>query len=124
MRVLRTVTIENSAATKNAFAPTSAASAASRHTMSVIGIPAIGRSGSGFPVADEVRVDEVVDHRLVLRIDGIELDAHTDAPIAPRHLALGVDVLLAAGHAEAHADPRARFERARRADRDAAVAQI
>src|SRR5437660_10295094 len=79
---------------------------------------------SGFSVREEMRVDEVVDDRLVLGHDGVELHAHADAAIAPRHLALGVDVLLATGHAEANADSRAGLERARRADGDAAVAEI
>ena len=71
-----------------------------------------------------MRVDEVVDDRLVRRIDVLELHAHSDAAIAPRDAALGVDVALAPGHPEAHLDLRALLQRARRPDRDAAVAEV
>ena len=40
-----------------------------------------------FSVAEEVRVDELVDHRLVGRINDLELDAHAHAAIAPGHVA-------------------------------------
>ena len=43
-----------------------------------------------------MRVDKVVDDRLVRRIDSLELDAHPHAPIAPRDLALRIDVALGA----------------------------
>src|SRR5947208_10359589 len=118
MRVLRTVTIENSAATKNPFANTRARTPAGRHTISAM--PQMLR----LSIAEEVRVDEVVDDRLVRGLDRFELNAHADAAIAPRDVSLGVDVALGAGHAEADLDLRARLERARRANGDAAVAQI
>ena len=51
----------------------------------------------GFAVREEVRVDEVVDDRLVRRIEGLELDAHADAAIAPRHATFGVESRLAPG---------------------------
>src|SRR5438270_10235799 len=71
-----------------------------------------------------MRVDEVVDDRLVGRFDRLELNAHADAAIAPRDASFGVDVTLGAGHAEANLDLRARVERAGGTDGDAAVAQI
>src|SRR4051794_5148911 len=122
MRVLRTVTIENSAATKNPLAQTSANSPTSRHSVaaSECSMSEILR----FSVAEEVRVDELVDVRLVGRIDGLELDAHADAAIAPRHVPVRVDVLLRSGHAEAHFDLGAVVQRTRGADRDAAVAEV
>ena len=36
-----------------------------------------------FSVGEEVRVDEVVDDRLVGGVDLLELDAHADAAVAP-----------------------------------------
>src|SRR5260221_3952113 len=78
---------------------------------------------SSFPVAEEVRVDELVDDRLVRGIDFFELDAHADAPVAPRDAPFRVDVFLRARHPEPHFDFRAVLERARGADGDAAVAE-
>src|SRR5437762_8637814 len=40
-----------------------------------------------------------------------ELDAHADAPVAPRHASLGVDVALRAGHAGPDFDFRCAVER-------------
>src|ERR1700733_3235551 len=120
MRVLRTVTIENSAATKNPLAHTSATRATSRHRVAAsdCSMSEILR----FSVAEEVRVDEVVDHRLVARLDELELDAHADAAVAPGDVPLGVDVLLRPGHAEPDLDLGVVVERAGRPDGDAAVA--
>src|SRR4051812_12625180 len=122
MRVLRTVTIENSAATKNPLAQTSANRPASRHRVAASECSMAGILR--FSVAEEVRVDEVVDDRLVRGIDDLELDAHADAAVAPRDVSLCVDVLLRSRHAEAHLDLRGAVERAGRADRDAAVAEF
>src|SRR4051812_26800038 len=122
MRVLRTVTIENSAATKKPLAQISASSPASRHSVAASECSMAGILR--FSIAEEVRVDEVVDDRLVRRIDDLELDAHADAAIAPRDVAFGVDVLLGARHAEADLDLRSALERAGRPDGDAAVAEI
>src|SRR2546423_812071 len=122
MRVLRTVTIENSAATKNPFAATSANRLTSRHSVAASGCPM--SEILRFSVAEEVRVDELVDDRLVGRIDDLELDAHADAAVAPRHVPFGVDVLLRSRHAEAHFDLGAVVERAGGADGDAAMAEV
>src|SRR3954466_16005453 len=122
MRVLRTVTIENSAATKKPLAQTSASSPASRHSVAASECSMAGILR--FSIAEEVRVDEVIDDRLVGGIDDLELDAHADAAIAPRHVPLGVDVLLRSGHAEADLDLRRTLERAGRPDGDAAVAEV
>src|SRR6185295_13206061 len=121
-RVLRTVTIENSAATKNPLARTSASTPASRHRFSPSesSMPLTLR----FPVAEEVRVDEVIDDRLVDLVDDLELDAHADAAVAPRDLAFGIDVLLRPRHPEADLDLGAALERAGGADGDAAVTEV
>src|SRR6185503_5011295 len=121
-RVLRTVTIENSAATKKPLARTSASTAASRHSASPIESSMAGILR--FSVAEEVRVDEVVDDRLVDVVDLLELDAHADAAVAPGDLALGVDVLLRSRHPEADLDLGAALERAGGADGDAAVTEV
>src|SRR5712691_7587006 len=71
-----------------------------------------------------MRVDEVVDDRLVRRIDPFELNAHPDAAVAPGDASLAVDVLLRAGHAEANLDLGAAVERAGGADGDAAVTEV
>src|SRR5436190_18760861 len=79
---------------------------------------------SGFSVAEEVRVDEVVDDPLVGRVDLLELDAHADAPVAPRDAALAVDVFLGPGHAEPDLDLRTAVERARRPAGDPSVTEV
>src|SRR5205085_12207480 len=79
---------------------------------------------SGLAVAEEVRVDEVVDDRLVRGIDFLELDAHADAAVAPRDAPFGVDVFLRSRHAEAHFDLGAAVERAGRANGDPAVTEV
>src|SRR5437762_13065410 len=79
---------------------------------------------SGFSVAEEVRVDEVVDDPLVGRVDLLELDAAADAPVDPRAAALAVDVVLGAGHAEPDLDLRSAVERAGRPDGDPAVTEV
>src|SRR6202011_976838 len=92
MRVLRTVTMENSAATKNPLASTSARTPARRHRMpaSECSIRVLRGSGEsnqmslGFAIREEMRVDERVDDGLVGGIDRVELDAHAEAPIVPR----------------------------------------
>src|SRR5260221_12413766 len=114
MRVFRTVTIENSAATKKPFANTSANSPASRHR--VAASECSMAEILCFSVGEEVRVDEAVDHLLVGRLDLLELNAHADAAVAPRDAPLGVDVLLGARHPEAHPAPAARLARSGRAD--------
>src|SRR3954468_23365746 len=149
MRVFRTDTIANSAATKKPFANTSTISAATRHRTaatdsstepSAYNATTKTRRHETRPVffvflrvrglwlrltiGKEVGVDEAVDHRLVGRVDLLELDPHPDTPIAPGDASLGVDVALRPGHAEAHLDLRGRIERAGGADRDAAMAQI
>ena len=72
-------------------------------------------SWSSFSVAEEVRVDEVVDDPLVGRVDLLELDAHADAPVAPGHASLGVDIALGTRHPEADLHFRGAVERARAA---------
>src|SRR5947209_6760807 len=122
MRVFRTVTIENSAATKKPFANTSANSPASRHIVAASECSMAGILC--FSVGEEVGVDEAVDHLLVGRLDLLELNAHADTAVAPRDASLAVDVLLRARHAEADLDLGAQLERAGRADRDAAVTEV
>src|SRR5262245_58238403 len=162
MRVFRTVTIANSADTKNPLAKTSAVMPASRHrTPASDGSITVLReslyqmpprrhedheelifdgknlvffeeknfvffvtSWLRFSVRKKVCVDEVVDDRLVRRIDVLELDAHADAPIAPRDLAFRVDVPLRSGHAEKDLDFRHAVERAGGPAGDAAVSQV
>ena len=77
-----------------------------------------------FSIRKEVGVHEVVDDGLIGRFDFFELDAHADAAIAPGDTPFGVDVALGSGHPETHADLEAAVERARRADGDAAAAQV
>src|SRR5262245_29449051 len=77
-----------------------------------------------FPVGKEMRVDEVVDEGLVGRLDALELHAHADAAIAPRHPAAHVDVTARSGHPEPDLDSRAGVEGARGADRKPAAAQV
>src|SRR3954451_4780164 len=122
MRVLRTVTIENSAATKKPLAHTSANSPASRHSVAASDCSMAGILR--FSIAEEVRVDEVIDDRLVGRIDDFELHTHDHPPIAPRHVPFSVDVLLGTRHAEADLDLRATIGRARRANGYAPVAEV
>src|SRR3954451_4486146 len=122
MRVFRTVTIENSAATKNPFAHTSANRPTSRHSVAASDCSMAGILR--FSVAEEVRVDEVVDHRLVGGFDDLELDTHADAAIAPRDVPFGVDVLLRSRHAKAHPNLGAAVQRAGGANGDAAVAEV
>src|SRR5689334_6376513 len=80
--------------------------------------------GLRFPIGEEVGVDEVIDDRLVCRIDRFELNAHADATIAPGHTPFGVDIPFRARHSEPHPDLRAGFEWARRPNRKATVPQI
>src|SRR5206468_4465904 len=58
------------------------------------------------------------------RVDLLELDAHADAPVAPRDAALAVDVFLGPGHAEPDLDLRTAVERARRPDGDPSVTEV
>src|SRR2546427_9811574 len=69
-------------------------------------------------------VDELVDDGLAGGIDLLELDTHADAAVAPGDAPFHVDVLLGTRHAEPDLDLRSAFERARRPDRNAAVAQV
>src|SRR5947209_7557760 len=78
----------------------------------------------GFPIREEMLIDEVVDDRLMRGVDLLELNAHADAAVAPRDVPFRLDVALRPRHAEPDLDFRPRFERARRADRNPAVAQI
>src|SRR5205085_10217803 len=80
-----------------------------------------GRRMLRFSVAEEMRVHEVVDDRLMRRFDVLELNPHADAAVAPRDVALRVDVALRPRHPEADLDLRSRFQRAGGPDRDAAV---
>src|SRR5205814_8827623 len=77
-----------------------------------------------FSIGEEMGVDEGVDDGLVGGLDLLELDAHADPAVAPGHTALGVDIALRPRHAETHFDLRGAVEGARRANRDAAVAQV
>ena len=69
-------------------------------------------------------VDEAVDDGLAGRIDLVELNAHSDASIAPGDVAFRVDVAFQPRHAEPHLDRRSAFERACGTNGDAAVAQV
>src|SRR5215831_5606037 len=146
MRVLRTVTSANSAATKKPLAKTSARMAArpkARWEVSIIRGSLADSIGGGWPwevsaprrcrsgghalraaIAEEVRVDELVDGGLIGRIDLLELQAHADAPVAPRHARLDLDLARARRQAEPHARGGARVQRARGADRNPAAAEI
>src|SRR4051794_10891853 len=75
-------------------------------------------------IREEVRVDEMIDHRLGGGFDLVELHPHADAAVAPDDSAFGVEIPLRPRHPEPHLDRRARLERTRRPDRDATVAQI
>jgi serine/threonine-protein kinase len=75
-------------------------------------------------IGEEMGVDEGVDDGLVRGLDLLELDAHADTAVAPGHETLGVDIALRPRHAKAHLDLRGAVERAGRANRDAAVAQV
>src|SRR3954462_1776157 len=75
-------------------------------------------------IGKEMSVHEVVDDRLVGRIDLLELDAHADTPVAPGDAPFGVDVALGPWHPESHADLEAAVEGARGANGDAAAAQV
>src|SRR5437867_13048718 len=110
MRVLRTVTIENSAATKTPLAKTRASIAARRQITVAPRGPIPDYPISCFAIAEEVRIDELIDHRLVGGIHLFELDAHADAPVAPGDAPFGVDVALRARHAKPHLDLRAALE--------------
>src|SRR5687767_2389791 len=102
MRVLRTEMIANSAATNHPLARTSASTASRRMPTSRTGLSIDETSdlilaGSwwlDFSAAEEMRVDELVDGRLILRLDFLELQAHAMSPIAPRNASFGVDVTL------------------------------
>ena len=61
-----------------------------------------------------MRVDELVDGRLVGAFDALELQAHARPAVAPGHARLDVELALAAGQAEAKPRPRADLERAGR----------
>src|SRR3954466_1570181 len=80
--------------------------------------------GLGLAIREEVRVDEIVDHRLAGGIDFGELNAHADTAIAPGDASSGADVALGSRHPASHLDVRVRVERARRANGDAAATQV
>ena len=61
---------------------------------------------------------------LIGGIDALELQSHPDSRVAPAHARVGIDVFLRAGQPESQARLRVDLERAGRADRDAAAAQI
>jgi hypothetical protein len=71
-----------------------------------------------------VLVDELVDRGLVNRFHAFELEAHPDPSIAPRDAAFRFDVALGARQPEAGAQLGGALERAHRADRQAALAQV
>ena len=50
-------------------------------------------------------VDELVDRRLIVWFDLLELQAHADPAIAPRNPGFGFDVALRSGQPEPHAAP-------------------
>src|SRR5437773_1621872 len=77
-----------------------------------------------FSVRKKVGVDEVADERLAGGVDLLELHAHADAAVAPRHTAFSVDVELRPRQTEADLDARVGVERAGGADGDAAVTQV
>src|SRR6478752_7934060 len=154
MRVLRTVTSENSAATKKPLANTSARMTAmpkARWDVSIIAAPWRTLSGGagcgkrppsrhrrpaarlggpaatarlGATVAEEVRVDEGVDGGLIGRFDLFELQAHADAPVAPRDARLDLDFTGCGREPEPHAGRGARIERAGGPDGDPAAREI
>src|SRR4051794_15317297 len=118
----------NSDATKNPLAATRAAMPARRHRMSKRecsmnrSLPA--RRPLRFAVREEVRVDEVVDDVLAGGIHFLELHAHPDAAVAPRHTALRVDFALGSGQAEPYAHRRVVIERTGGPDREPTPADV
>ena len=71
-----------------------------------------------------MRIDELVDGGLVLRIEFVELQPHAVAAIAPRDVALGIDVPFRARKAKPEANVRAALERAGRPDGDSSAADV
>src|SRR5687767_7585638 len=71
-----------------------------------------------------MRVDELVDGGLILRLDFFELQPHAVAAIAPGDPPFGVDVALRAGQAKSEACARAVLERAGGTDGDASAADV
>src|SRR6187397_1912219 len=69
-------------------------------------------------------VDEAVHDGLAGRVDLIELDAHSDAAIAPGDVTLRVDVALQSRHPEPHLDRCGAFEGTCGADGEPPVAQV
>jgi hypothetical protein len=68
-------------------------------------------------------VDELVDRRLILRRDLLELQAHAGLAIAPRDARLGFDVALGSGQPEARAQVRCLRQQAR-PDPEPALADV
>ncbi len=69
-------------------------------------------------------VDEGVDDALVIRGDALELHAHSNLAIAPRHLAGGVDFRGRSGQLETHLNRRAFWQGIHRPNREPALADV
>src|SRR5688500_3424141 len=140
MRVFRTEMIANSAATNHPFARTSASTASKRMLTSRTGLSMDWnlRTDSSrlvvrgwwwagsltFPTAEEVRVDELVDGRLIVGLHLVELQAHAVAAIAPRNAGFRCDVAFRRWQPEPETPFGAVLERTRRADGDTTPAQV
>ena len=57
----------------------------------------------GFPIAEEMLVDELIDRRLVGRFHLLELQAHPDPAVGPRNPRFGIDLGLRARQLEPRA---------------------
>src|SRR6185503_9571960 len=75
-------------------------------------------------VCKEMLVDELVDCGLIGRIDLLELQAHSDAPVAPRDARVRLHVHLRAGQAESDAHLGVLLQGTHRPDADSALAQV
>src|SRR5215212_8866839 len=71
-----------------------------------------------------MRLYEVVNRLLGVRLDRGELQAHADATIGPGDSSFGVDVLLPARQTESHPDDRRNVEGIGRADGEATLADV
>ena len=69
-------------------------------------------------------VDEDVDRLLIGRVDPLELQSHSDATIAPRDARVGLDVQLRTWQSKSYANLCVLIERAHRANRHAAFAEV
>src|SRR4030095_15938847 len=71
-----------------------------------------------------MRLDVVIDLRLVCHADLGELHTHSQPPICPRHPGLDIDLVFSAGKAEAHSHGRIQSKGAGGSDRKATAADV